>query len=169
MRACHRGRLVFCPCNSHFDQFEFFAGAATVDFTTETSSSLFARLPRSSFSSRFFLSLFLSLVDPFSLSLVFLTLARGLPFSAISSLFLSHARAYVKSHLPFHVLLPSAQWLTRSLMLSFRDVRIRRLDGEKNSDGLLAGGVPDSWHSSVLRIAAEVPRTRSEFCVSCCS
>lgn len=42
MRAYHRGRLLFCPRNSHFDQFEFFAGAATVDFTTETSSPLFA-------------------------------------------------------------------------------------------------------------------------------
>lgn len=41
------------------------------------------------------------------------------------------------------------------------------LDGERYSDGLLAGGGSDSWHSSVLRIAAEVPGTRGEFCVSC--
>lgn len=93
MRAHHRGRLLFCPRNSHFDQFEFFVGAATVDFTTETSSLL-------SLARRVLFSLPL----PLSCSSLSLSLARArwLPFSAISSLFLSRTMcAYVKSRI-FH-------------------------------------------------------------------
>jgi len=68
MRAHHRGRLLFCPRNSHFDQFEFFVGAATVDFTTETSSLLSpARC------------VLLSLSLPLSLSSLSLSLSPSLP------------------------------------------------------------------------------------------
>lgn len=162
MRAHHRGRLLFCPRNSHFDQFEFFVGAATVDFTTETSSLL-------SPARRVLLSLSL----PLGLSSLFLSLslvpARWLPFSAISSLLLSRTMcAYVKSRI-FHPTCSFRRYsdsLARSLMLRFRDVRASPLDEEGYSDGLLAGGGSDSWHSSVLRIAAEVPRnSRRILCV----
>lgn len=104
MRAYHRGRLLFCPRNSHFDQFEFFAGAATVDFTTETSSPLFVRarrVPLPPFG-----------YPPPSLSLTFPSSRPALSRSLITFLSdltsLSLSRACVKSHLPSHVLLPSA-------------------------------------------------------------
>jgi len=58
-----------------------------------------------SFSLSFFLSL--SRVLLLSFSLVFLTLARWLPFSAASISF-SRTHAYVKSHFLSYVLLPSA-------------------------------------------------------------
>jgi len=99
MRAYHRGRLLFCPRNSHFDQFEFFAGAATVDFTTETSSPLFARSSCPFFVFLSIPSLFLPLLLPLSLScppsLFFPRLPHSRSLIAFLSslhLFLSYAR-----------------------------------------------------------------------------
>lgn len=93
--AClyHRGRLLFCPRNSHFDQFEFFAGAATVDFTTETSSLLFALSPRHSFSLLLFGPLSPVRLYPLLFSRFF-SLVHYLLSSAILLLFLSPVGAH---------------------------------------------------------------------------
>lgn len=86
------------PRNSHFDQFEFFAGAATVDFTT---SSRLHRL---------LLLLLLFVVSRgLSLSLSFADYPPRPPLSLSLSLrsLRAHTYAYIKSYLPSHVLLPS--------------------------------------------------------------
>lgn len=89
------------PRNSHFDQFEFFAGAATVDFTASSPP------PPSPFAGHFSA---LSFADYLSLSLSRLTVSVSLILypSRPPSLSLArvHTYAYIKAH-PSHVFLPS--------------------------------------------------------------
>lgn len=169
MRAYHRGRLLFCPRNSHFDQFEFFAGAATVDFTTETSSPLFVSSSRLFFVSSFRFSLSLLFFPPLRRYHSSLFFPRP-PHSRSLITFLSEraSPSLVRTHTLNLIFYPTCSFRRHSDSLArscWASVTFS-LDREGYSDGLLAGGGSDTWHSSVLRIAAEVPRTRCEFRLS---